>query len=146
MYKRQEALCARYGMRATRNNLGVSHENGSIEARQGTIKRSIEQALLLRGTRDFTTLLDYRHFVAEVAMRLNARTSKALTIERACLQPLPSRRSSDYEEVDEMCIRDRFNSVKDLVGKIDHFVTQYNKNCKPFIWTATADSILARCV
>ena len=86
---RYEALCERYGMRATRNNLGVSHENGSIEARQGTIKRSIEQALLLRGTRDFTTLLDCRHFVAEVAMRLNARTSKALTIERACLQPLP---------------------------------------------------------
>jgi putative transposase len=45
---------------------------------------------------------------------------------------------------DKAIRRGSFNSVKDLVGKIDHFVTQYNKNCKPFIWTATADSILAK--
>jgi putative transposase len=31
-----------------------------------------------------------------------------------------------------------------LVAKIDHFVAHYNKNCKPFTWTATADSILAK--
>ena len=37
-----------------------------------------------------------------------------------------------------------FRSVKDLLGKIDHFVAHYNRNCKPFMWTATADSILAK--
>lgn len=40
--------------------------------------------------------------------------------------------------------RGSFTSVKDLVAKIDHFVTHYNKQCKPFTWTATADSILAK--
>jgi hypothetical protein len=40
--------------------------------------------------------------------------------------------------------RGSFSSVKDLVNKIDHFVSQYNKNCLPFTWTATADSILAK--
>jgi putative transposase len=40
--------------------------------------------------------------------------------------------------------RGSFGSVKELVGKIDHFVTQYNKHCKPFVWTATADSILVK--
>src|SRR5580692_1509298 len=40
--------------------------------------------------------------------------------------------------------RGSFSSVKDLVQKIDHFVTQYNKNCAPFVWTATADSILEK--
>lgn len=40
--------------------------------------------------------------------------------------------------------RGSFRSVKELVGKIDHFVTQHNKHCKPFVWTATADSILAK--
>jgi putative transposase len=40
--------------------------------------------------------------------------------------------------------RGSFSSVKDLVQKIDHFVTQYNKNCSPFVWTATADSILEK--
>lgn len=38
--------------------------------------------------------------------------------------------------------RGSFNSVKDLTQKIDHFVNAYNRDCKPFIWTATADSIL----
>lgn len=35
-------------------------------------------------------------------------------------------------------------SVKELIGRIHHFVDHYNKNCKPFVWTATADSILAK--
>jgi putative transposase len=40
--------------------------------------------------------------------------------------------------------RGSFSSVKDLVHKIDHFISQYNKTCSPFIWTATADSILEK--
>lgn len=45
---------------------------------------------------------------------------------------------------DKAIRRGSFRSVKELVGKIDHFVTRYNRNCKPFVWTATADSILAK--
>jgi putative transposase len=40
--------------------------------------------------------------------------------------------------------RGTFRSVRDLVGKIDHFVTHYNRRCHPFSWTATADSILEK--
>jgi len=40
--------------------------------------------------------------------------------------------------------RGTFRSVKDLIEKIKRFVDQYNKNSKPFMWTATADSILAK--
>ena len=29
--------------------------------------------------------------------------------------------------------RGSFTSVKDLIAKIDHFVTQYNKTCRPFM-------------
>jgi putative transposase len=35
-----------------------------------------------------------------------------------------------------------FGSVKELLGKIDQFVSQYNKHCKPLLWSATAHSIL----
>jgi putative transposase len=45
---------------------------------------------------------------------------------------------------DKAIRRGSFSSVKDLVGKVDHFVTQYNKDCTPFVWTATADSILGK--
>lgn len=40
--------------------------------------------------------------------------------------------------------RGSFSNVKELVHKIERFVDQYNANPKPFLWTATADSILAK--
>jgi transposase len=40
--------------------------------------------------------------------------------------------------------RGTFRSVKDLVAKIDHFVQHSNANAQPFVWTATADSILQK--
>jgi hypothetical protein len=45
-----------YGMIPTRNNLGVAHENGVIEASHGHLRKTLEQALLLRGSRDFADL------------------------------------------------------------------------------------------
>ena len=38
--------------------------------------------------------------------------------------------------------RGSFKSVRDLVNKINHFVQHYNRNCRPFAWTATPDFIL----
>jgi len=98
--RRYRELCAHYGLRASRNNLGVSHENGAIESRQGSLKRALDQALLLRGTREFADLPAYQQFVAETARRLNARCARAWEVERASLKPLPERRTSDYEELD----------------------------------------------
>lgn len=40
--------------------------------------------------------------------------------------------------------RGSFSSVKDLVTKINDFVDHYNTHSRPFVWTATADSILAK--
>ena len=40
--------------------------------------------------------------------------------------------------------RGTFRSVRDLVEKIDTFVREYNRRCHPFVWTATADSILEK--
>ncbi|EWH00315.1 DDE endonuclease [Halomonas sp. BC04] len=40
--------------------------------------------------------------------------------------------------------RGSFSSVKDLVNKIEYFADHYNEHASPFIWTATADSILEK--
>jgi putative transposase len=45
---------------------------------------------------------------------------------------------------DKAIRRGSFKSVKELIARIQHFVSQHNKNCKPFHWTATAESILAK--
>lgn len=54
--KAYESVCAHYGMIATRNNRGKGHENGSVEAAHGHLKRRLEQALLLRGSYDFASV------------------------------------------------------------------------------------------
>jgi len=40
--------------------------------------------------------------------------------------------------------RGTFSSVKELVASIQRYIEQYNKHPRPFVWTATADSILAK--
>jgi len=40
--------------------------------------------------------------------------------------------------------RGSFRSVKELVGKINRFVQTSNANARPFVWTATADSIFSK--
>lgn len=97
--QRYEALCTHYMMRASRNNPGASHENGAIESRQGTLKDRLEQAPLLRGSRGFAALEDYRQFVGEVSVRLNARIAKGFAVERPTLRALPVRRTAEYEEL-----------------------------------------------
>jgi putative transposase len=37
--------------------------------------------------------------------------------------------------------RGSFSSVKELVRKIERFVEHYNPHARPFLWTATAESI-----
>jgi hypothetical protein len=97
--RRYEALCAHYGMTPTRNNAGLAHENGAIESAHGHLKKGIEDALLLRGSRDFADLAAWRCCVDEVVGRRNARNAKRIDQERPALRPLPARRTTDYDEV-----------------------------------------------
>jgi hypothetical protein len=95
---RYTALLEHYGMAGTRNNRGLSHENGSVESPHRYLKEAIEQALLLRGHRDFDDRLAYESFVRDVVMRRNRRNAAAFRIEREQLQELPVRRSTDFVE------------------------------------------------
>jgi hypothetical protein len=90
--QRYEALVAHYGMEPTRNNTGIAHENGSIESSHGHLKKAVEDALLLRGSRDFADLAAYRRFIDEIIGRRNARHRKGIEAERAVLKKLPERR------------------------------------------------------
>lgn len=96
--RRYDALCEHYGMTASRNNRGVAHENGSIESAHNHLKKAMRDALLMRGSASFDDLAGYRRFVDEVIAAKNRRNAARIDAERACLQALPDRRTSDYEE------------------------------------------------
>lgn len=90
------SLCAHYGLEPTRNNRGESHENGGIESPNGHLKREIDQALLLHGSRAFASLDAYRAFVDAVVAKANGRRSDAIARERGHLRPLPQHPGTTY--------------------------------------------------
>jgi transposase InsO family protein len=96
--QRYQGLMRHYGMEPSRNNAGIAHENGSIESAHGHLKQALEDALLLRGTRDFADLDAYRAFVDGLVGRRNANNARRIALERTSLSPLPKGRTADFEE------------------------------------------------
>jgi hypothetical protein len=103
--KRYSALLDHYGMEGTRNNRGLGHENGSVESSHRYLKEAVDQALMLRGHRDFADRAAYDEFIREVVMRRNRRNAAAFRIERAQLQDLPERRTTDFAEEEALVTR-----------------------------------------
>jgi hypothetical protein len=89
-------FCRHYGLEPTRNNAGLAHENGAVEAAHGHLKRTIREALELRGSNDFADLAAYQGFLAETIARKNARRAGAVAIELKTLAPLPAHRTTDF--------------------------------------------------
>jgi len=84
-----------YGMRASLITAGRAHENGVAEQRNFRVKSAMLQALILRGSRDFTDTAAYQRFVDEVtARRLDCQ--QAFAIEREHLRELPPAPVPDY--------------------------------------------------
>ena len=91
------AVLAHYGVRSTRIRPGEAHENGIAERGNDLLKQALTQALLIRGHRDFASLVQYQEFIDEVIDRqLNRHCGAKLTAEKARLQPLPSSRLPAY--------------------------------------------------
>jgi hypothetical protein len=102
---RYAALLDHYGMEGTRNNRGLGHENGSVESSHRFLKEAVDQALMLRGHRDFADRAAYDEFIREVVMRRNRRNAAAFRIERTQLQDLPERRTTDFVEEEALVTR-----------------------------------------
>jgi hypothetical protein len=79
-----------YGLRSTRINPGNSHENGVVEKGHDLVKQAVNQALLLRGSRDFVSVEAYETFVRDVVERsINGPAEAKLAVEQEHLKPLP---------------------------------------------------------
>lgn len=98
--KRYEALLRHYGMEGRRSRAGKAHENGDVEQRHHRFKRAVEQALLLRGSREFASREAYEAFLRKVFDQLNAGRQERLGEELRILRPLPAARFDCPKEVD----------------------------------------------
>jgi len=90
--KRYEALLRHYGVEGRKIQAGKANENGDVEQRHYRFKVALDQALLLRGSRDFATRKAYEAFLHQLLNRLNASRRERLTEELKHLRSLSNRR------------------------------------------------------
>jgi len=116
--KRYEEFVTHYGMRPTRNNKGVKHENGSVEVAHRHFRSDLNQALCVRGSRDFSSKEEYVTFVKRRMALRNGRRTRLIMEERQYLMPLPVDDACDFEEVTATVSRSGTISVKQCIYSV----------------------------
>jgi hypothetical protein len=87
--ERYQALMRHYDMQPTWNNAGIAHENGDVEQSHFGFKEALDQALGVRGSRDFSSRAASERFVQDLVRNRNLTRASRLHQEQAALRPLP---------------------------------------------------------
>ncbi len=95
---RYRGLLRHYGMRPASIQAEKANENGDIEQRHYRFKKALDQALMLRGSRNFETREEYEKFLGRLFSQLNAGRQKRLQEEMAELKPLARCRLDDCQK------------------------------------------------
>jgi len=98
--RRYQALLAHYGLAGRKIQAGKANENGDVEQRHHRFKQALDQALMLRGRRDFASRKEYQTFVGELIDQLNAGRRQRLAEELAVLRSLPDQRYESCQRFD----------------------------------------------
>lgn len=102
--QRYQGLLGHYGLLAEKTNANSGNENGDVEQRHHRFKRAVDQALMLRGSRDFADVPAYGQFLKALTDRLNLGRQARLAEEMKVLHRLPPV---------------RLEAVKHLVARVD---------------------------
>jgi hypothetical protein len=95
--RRFASVLEHYGATSTRIEPGQSHQNGVVEKSHDILKTALRQAMILRGSREFTSVDTYMDFVGGVRDRLNeGKPTARLAEEQQHLLPLPSSRMPEF--------------------------------------------------
>ncbi len=90
--RRYEGLLGHYGLLAEKTNPDSGHENGDVEQRHHRFKRAVDQALMLRGSRDFADVPAYEQFLKALTKQLNRGRQARFAEELKVLHGLPPQR------------------------------------------------------
>jgi len=96
---RYAALMKYYGVAMEKIQAGKGNENGDVEQSHRRFKEAVDQALMLRGSREFESREAYAKFLREIRHRRNASRQKRLAEEVRLLRRLPERRRESYKRV-----------------------------------------------
>jgi hypothetical protein len=96
------SLLRHYGITPERTNVKAAHENGDVEVSHRHFKRAVSQALMLRGSKNFSSIDEYEQFLRRIGSQLNAGRSQRFEEELDVLRRLPARRFNDYKDIDNI--------------------------------------------
>ncbi len=88
--ERYLGLMAHYRMQPSTNQPGEAHENGDVEQAHHRFKEAVDQALRLRGSRDFPDRAAYARWLHELVRQRNLTRATRFSEEREHLRPLPT--------------------------------------------------------
>jgi hypothetical protein len=92
------ALMRHFGMTPRTTAVGAKEQNGDVEAGNGAAKRRLEQALLVRGSRDFESVEAWQDFIDEVERKANARRGHRVAEDLAAMRELSVAKLPEYVE------------------------------------------------
>jgi hypothetical protein len=90
--RRYQDLLDHYDLKGCKTNPDSPHENGDVEQRHYRFKQAVDQALMLRNSRDFIDRREYEQFLVKLFKQLNAGRNKRFLEEQAVLHRLPKHR------------------------------------------------------
>jgi len=96
--QRYKGLLSHYRIKGEKIQAGKANENGDIEQRHYRFKKALEQALLLRGSRNFSSRKAYSEFLRGLFTRLNSGRKERFQEELRVLRRLPERRLNDFKQ------------------------------------------------
>ena len=86
---RYQALMDHYGLEIEKINARQAHENGDVEQSHNRFKEAVDQALLLRGSRDFVNRAAYARFLREIRGPAQCRAPDAVRRGTGRTPPAP---------------------------------------------------------
>ncbi len=92
---RYESLLRHYGMEGRKIQAGKANENGDVEQRHYRFKVAVDQALMLRGSRDFASREACEAFLRQLLDQLNASRRDRLKEELNLLGSVPKKRFAE---------------------------------------------------
>lgn len=97
---RYRSLLEHYDLHAEKTNPDSGNENGDVEQRHHRFKRAVDQALMLRGSRDFTNVQTYEQFLKALTVQLNGGRQARLAEELKVIRSLPPARLEAVKRLD----------------------------------------------
>lgn len=85
-----QALMRHYDMQPSANTAGCANQNGDVEQSHHRFKMAVDQALRVRGSRDFADRGVYERFLLDLVRSRNLTRSQRFEADKAALRPLPA--------------------------------------------------------